>query len=95
MENLEIQKRSKSERQSNDRGHLQGCHVIEGMVQLLANGLVLQLLSIQFIWRSEVDRKRRQVPRTAATRKSEMRMRDRWEVQSRRRKEKTKIGQAF
>lgn len=44
--------------------HLQRCHVIKGMVQLLTNGLVLQLLSIQFIWRSEVDRKyRRQVVR--------------------------------
>lgn len=34
------------------------------MVQLLTNGLVLQLLSVQFIWRSEGDRR---VKRTAAT----------------------------
>ncbi|TDH08521.1 hypothetical protein EPR50_G00098470 [Perca flavescens] len=40
------------------------------MVQLLTNGLVLELLSIQFIWRSEVDRKYRQVPGTAATQTS-------------------------
>lgn len=36
---------------------LQGGHVVEGMVQLLANGFVLELLSIQFVWRSEVDPK--------------------------------------
>lgn len=47
------------------RGHLQRCHVVEGMVQLLANGFVLELLSIQFIWRSEVDGRFKQVPRTA------------------------------
>lgn len=41
------------------------------MVQLLTNGLVLQLLSIQFIWGSEVDRKYRQVSRTAATQTSQ------------------------
>lgn len=27
------------------------------MVQLLADGLILQLLSVQFVWRSEVGRK--------------------------------------
>lgn len=42
------------------------------MVQLLTNGLVLQLLSIQFIWRrSKVDRKYRQMSRTAATTRSQ------------------------
>lgn len=45
---------------------LQRCHVIESMVQLLTNGLVLQLLSIQFIWKSEVDRKYRQVFRDSS-----------------------------
>lgn len=77
---------------------LQRCHVIEGMVQLLANGLVLQLLSIQFIWTPEVDKKQRQVPTTAATQasrkqdESERQM----EAKSRGRKEETKkIGQPF
>lgn len=42
-----------------EKEQLQRCHVIEGMVQLLTNGLVLQLLSIQFIWRSAIDRKYR------------------------------------
>lgn len=49
----------KSEKSRSVSEHLQRCHVIEGMVQLLTNGLVLQLLSIQFIWRSEVDSKYR------------------------------------
>lgn len=71
---------------------LQRRHVIEGMVQLLANGLVLQLLSIQLIWTPEVDKKQRQVPTTAATQargkqdKSERQM----EAKSRGRKEETK-----
>lgn len=59
------------------REHLQRCHVIEGMVQLLTNGLVLELLSIQFIWRSEVDRKRRQVSSAVATQKQERNERQR------------------
>lgn len=32
--------------------HLQCGHVVEGQVQLLAQGLALQLLSVHFIWRS-------------------------------------------
>lgn len=59
------------------------------MVQLLTNGLVLELLSIQFIWRSEVDRKCRQVPSTAATKKQD-RNEGQMEAKSRGRKEKTK-----
>ena len=61
------EKMERQDREGEAREHLQRRHVIEGMVQLLANGLVLQLLSIQLIWRSEVDRKRRQGPNTAAT----------------------------
>lgn len=41
---------------------LQRCHVVEGIVQLLANGFVLELLGVQFVWRSEVDREVGQVP---------------------------------
>lgn len=55
----EGQEKGGNERPERKTEHLQRCHVIEGMVQLLTNGLVLQLLSIQFIWRSEVDRKYR------------------------------------
>jgi len=33
-----------------DSQPLQRSHVIEGMVQLLADGLILQLLSVQFVW---------------------------------------------
>lgn len=40
---------------SASRGRLKRRHVIESMVQLLANGLVLQLLSIQLVCRSEVN----------------------------------------
>lgn len=70
------------------------------MVQLLTNGLVLELLSVQFIWRSEGDRKYRQVSRTAATetsRKAGHRMRDRWRKKEQREEgeDKNKIGQAF
>lgn len=78
--------------------HLQRRHVIEGMVQLLTNGLVLQLLSVQFVWRSEVDRKDRQVSGTAATQTSQKQEKSerQMEAKSRGRKEKTKkIGQAF
>lgn len=62
------------------------------MVQLLTNGLVLQLLSIQFIWRSEVDRKCRQVSRTAATQTSQKQDKNegQMETKSKGRKEKTK-----
>lgn len=59
--------RQKREKKGKKR-RLERSHVIEGMVQLLTNGLVLQLLSIQFIWRSEADR---QVWRTAATQTSQ------------------------
>lgn len=78
--------------------HLQRCHVIEGMVQLLTNGLVLQLLSIQFIWRSEVDRKCREVKRTATTQRSQKQSRNerQREVKRRGRKERTnKNGSVF
>lgn len=82
--------------------HLQRCHVIEGMVQLLTNGLVLQLLSIQFIWRSEVDSRYRQVARrevrqTQAAKRQREREREREvEAKSKGRKEKTKdIGQVL
>ena len=48
---------SENETYSGERGEganrggvrLQGGHVVEGMVQLLADGLVLELLSVQFI----------------------------------------------
>ncbi len=80
-----------------DREHLQRRHVIEGMVQLLANGFVLQLLSIQFIWRPEVNRKCRQVPRTAATQTSQKQDDNerQMEAKSRGRKEKTKNRSGF
>lgn len=67
------------------------------MVQLLTNGFVLQLLSVQFIWRSEVNRQCRQVPRTATTQTSKKQDKNerQMEAKSRGRKEKTKIGQAF
>lgn len=77
---------------------LQRCHVIEGMVQLLANGLVLQLLSIQFIWTPEVDKKQRQVPTTAATqasRKQESRARDRWRQRAEGERKRQKNRSAF
>ena len=32
------------------RRQLHGCHVVEGVVQLLADGLVLQFLGIQLIY---------------------------------------------
>lgn len=78
--------------------HLQRCHVIEGMVQLLTNGLVLELLSIQLIWRSKVTKKYRQVSRTAATHrthktKSRAKM-DRGKEQ-REKSRRQKIGQPF
>lgn len=86
---------SEREKESQMSGHLQRCHVIEGMVQLLTNGLVLQLLSIQFIWRSEVDRKCRQVSRTAATQTSQKQDKNegQMETKSKGRKEKTKKKQ--
>lgn len=76
--------------------NLQRCHIIEGMVQLLTNGLVLQLLSIQFIWRSEVNRRYRQVSRTAAkqtTQKQDEKETDGGRKQ--REEEDKKIGQLF
>lgn len=73
------------------RGHLQRCHVVEGMVQLLTNGFVLELLSIQFIWRSEVDRKFRQVPKHSGNTKTGEGMRE-MAVKRGGRKEKTNIG---
>lgn len=77
--------------------HLQRCHVIEGMVQLLTNRLVLQLLSVQFIWRSEVDRKYRQVSGTAATQTSRKQDKNerQTEAKSRGRKEKKKNRSGF
>lgn len=86
------QKRGSERQRGGERGHLQRCHVIEGMVQLLTNGFVLQLLSIQFIWRPEVDRKCRQVSKTAATQTSQKQDKNeiQMEAESRRRKKKTK-----
>lgn len=71
--------KSRAARRRPARGRLQRCHVVEGMVQLLANGFVLELLSIQFVWRSEVDRKFKQVPRTAGARKAGKETRGRWQ----------------
>lgn len=68
----------KAKQRDTARGHLHRCHVVEGMVQLLANGFVLELLSIQFIWRSEVDRKFKQVPRTAGAQEAGGEARGRW-----------------
>lgn len=67
------------------------------MVQLLTNGFVLQLLGIQFIWRPEVDRKCRQVPKTAATQTSQKQDKNerQMEAESRRRKKKTKNRSGF
>lgn len=53
-------------RRERDSQPLQRSHVIEGMVQLLADGLILQLLSVQFVWRSEVGRKH-QAQRSSTT----------------------------
>lgn len=90
--------RSEKQRERKMPEHLQRCHVIEGMVQLLTNGLVLQLLSIQFIWRSEVDRKYRQVSGTAATQASRKAGRKRETnggKEQREEKTKKKLGQTF
>lgn len=70
--------------------HLQRCHVIEGMVQLLTNGLVLQLLSIQFIWRSEVDRKESGTAATQTKSQKQDKNERQMEAKRRGRKEKTK-----
>lgn len=55
---------------------LQRRHVIEGMVQFFTNGLVLQLLSIQLIWMSEVDSKDRRVSRQQRHKQAKSRMRE-------------------
>lgn len=48
-----MKKMSRQEvQQSGTEMDLQGGHVIESMVQLLRDGFILQLLSIEFIWRS-------------------------------------------
>lgn len=67
------------------------------MVQLLANGLVLQLLSIQLIWTPEVDKKQRQVPTTAATqaRGKQDRARDRWRQRAEGERKRQKNRSAF
>lgn len=44
--------RKQEMQQSGTEMDLQGGHVIESMVQLLRDGFILQLLSIEFIWRS-------------------------------------------
>lgn len=82
------------------RRRLKRCHVIEGMVQLLANGLVLQLLSIQLVWRSQRSTAEyRQVARTAATQTNQKQHERHVEAgRSRGNMEKTrrkKLGQAF
>lgn len=64
---------------------LQRRHVIEGMVQLLTNGFVLQLLSVELIW---MGGKYRRVSRRAEPEKSRARGRQ----AGRRRKEKTEGG---
>lgn len=47
--------------------HLHGSHIVESVVQLLADGLVLQFLSIQLVYEQEVEgrdaRTRRMVKR--------------------------------
>lgn len=35
--------------------HLHGSHIVESVVQLLADGLVLQFLSIQLVYEQEVE----------------------------------------
>lgn len=35
-------------------GHLHGSHVVESVVQLLADGFVLQFLSVQLVYEQEV-----------------------------------------
>lgn len=92
IQNTRQKKRSKRQKKTDMSEHLQRCHVIEGMVQLLTNGLVLQLLSVQFVWRPEVDRKCRQVSRTAATQTSQKQDKNeiQMEAKSRGKKEKTK-----
>lgn len=49
--------RHRSEMTAEKAKCLQRSHVIEGMVQLLTNGFVLQLLSIQLVWRADVNSK--------------------------------------
>lgn len=92
IQNTRQKKRSKRQKKTDMSEHLQRCHAIEGMVQLLTNGLVLQLLSVQFVWRPEVDRKCRQVSRTAATQTSQKQDKNeiQMEAKSRGKKEKTK-----
>lgn len=36
-------------------GHLHGSHIVESVVQLFADGLVLQFLSIQLVYDQEVE----------------------------------------
>lgn len=78
---------------------LQRCHVVEGIVQLLTNGFVLELLSVQFVCRSEVDRTFNPVPRTAGARKSRRGNERQMAVKKGGRegggREKTNIGQVF
>lgn len=89
----------KPSRETQVRGYLHRCHVVEGIVQLLAYCFVLELLSIQFVWRSEVDRKFNQVPRTAGAQKAGGETRGRWawrgEGGKEGGKEKTNIGKVF
>lgn len=42
--------------------HLQGRYIIEGMVQLLRDGLVFQLLCIQLVWRSAGKKQAQDMP---------------------------------
>lgn len=83
-------------RQRNVSQHLQRCHVIEGVVQLLTNGFVLQLLSVQFVWRPEVDRKYRQVVRDSGD-TNKPKAGEGWEAEEEQREEgeDKKIGSAL
>lgn len=58
---------------------LHGVHIIEGMIQLLADSLVFQLLSVQFVCRSK-GRDREQVEDNAEL------CRPRWESRRKKRK---------
>lgn len=85
----------KQSRETPAGGYLQRCHVVEGIVQLLANCFVLELLSVQFVWRSEVNRKFNRAPRAAGARKSRRRNEAMKKGGREGGKEKTNIGEVF
>lgn len=47
------ERQRESENTVSETQGLQGVHIIEGMIQLLADSLVFQLLSVQFVCRSK------------------------------------------